>query len=105
MLFGLMGVQDESFKSGERAQRTLELRRLALVLQIVAPHLVELAAHGAGVAENLVAHVHLPVSWKQRDQVSQLSESQLRHISLAERIHKKKRKKEKKPCGIRIEPR
>jgi len=70
-----MGVQDESFKGGERAQRALELRRLALVLQIVAPHLVELAAHGAGVAEDLIAHVHLPVSWKQRDQVSQLSGS------------------------------
>lgn len=67
MLFCLMSVQDEGFEGGERTQRTLELRRFALVLQIVAPHLVELAAHSASVAENLIAHVHLPVSWKQRD--------------------------------------
>lgn len=57
-----MSVQDEGFEGGERTQRTLELRRFALVLQIVAPHLVELAAHSASVAENLIAHVHLPVS-------------------------------------------
>lgn len=67
MLLGLVSVQDEGLEGGERAERALELRRLALVLQVVAPHLVELAAHGAGVAENLIAHVHLPVSWKQRD--------------------------------------
>lgn len=65
-----MSVQDKGFEGGERAQRTLELWRFALVLQVVAPHLVELAAHSAGVAENLIAHVHLPISWKQRDQVS-----------------------------------
>lgn len=70
MLLGLMGVQDEGLEGGERAERALELRRLALVLQVVAPHLVELAAHGASVAEDLIAHVHLPVSWKQRDHVS-----------------------------------
>lgn len=72
MLLGLMGVQDEGLEGGERAERALELRRLALVLQVVAPHLVELAAHGASVAEDLIAHVHLPVSWKQRDHVSWL---------------------------------
>lgn len=65
-----MSVQDEGLKGGERAQWTFELRWLALVFQIVTPHLVELAAHSASVAENLIAHVHLPVSWKQRDQVS-----------------------------------
>lgn len=65
-----MSVQDESLESGERAQRTLELRRLALVFQVVTPHLVELAAHSASIAENLIAHIHLPVSWKQTDQVS-----------------------------------
>lgn len=61
VLFGLMGVENEGLERGERTQGTLELRRFALVLQIVAPHLVELAAHCAGVAENLVAHVHLLV--------------------------------------------
>lgn len=70
MLLGLMSVQDEGLEGGERAQRTLELRWLALVLQIVAPHLVEFAAHSASIAEDLIAHVHLPKSWKQRDQVS-----------------------------------
>lgn len=91
-----MSVQDEGFKGGKRAQRALELRRLALVLQIVAPHLVELAAHGAGVAEDLIAHVHLPVSWKQRHQISQLGESQLRRTDLAERIQRKQKEKKKK---------
>lgn len=66
VLLGLMGVQDKGFEGGERAQRTLELRWLALVFQIVTPHLVELAAHGASVAEDLIAHIHLPISWKQR---------------------------------------
>lgn len=61
MLLGLVGVQYEGLERGERAQGALELRRFALVLQIVAPHLVELAAHCARVAEHLVAHVHLPV--------------------------------------------
>lgn len=65
-----MSVQDEGLEGGERAERTLELRRFALVFQIVTPHLVELAAHSASVAEDLIAHVHLPVSWKQKDQVS-----------------------------------
>lgn len=65
-----MSVQDEGLEGGERAQRALELRWLALVFQIVTPHLIELAAHSASVAENLIAHVHFPVSCKQRDQVS-----------------------------------
>lgn len=56
-----MSVKNEGLERGERTQRTLELGRFALVLQVVAPHLVELAAHCAGVAENLVTHVHLPV--------------------------------------------
>lgn len=56
-----MGVQYEGLERSERAQGTLELWRFALVLQIVAPHLVEFTAHCARVAENLVAHVHLPV--------------------------------------------
>lgn len=56
-----MGMKNEGLERGERAQGTLELWRFALVLQIVAPHLVELAAHCARVAEYLVAHVHLPV--------------------------------------------
>lgn len=70
MLLGLMSMQDEGLEGGERAKRTLELRRLALMLQIIAPHLVEFAAHSASVAKDLIAHVHLPISWKQRDQVS-----------------------------------
>lgn len=78
-----MSVQDEGLEGGERAERTLELWRLALVLQIIAPHLVEFAAHSTSVAEDLIAHVHLPISWKQRDQVSYLSRSQLRYSSLA----------------------
>lgn len=72
MLLGLVGVQDEGFEGGKRAQWAFELWWLALVLQVVAPHLVELAAHGTGVAEHLITHVHLPVSWKQRNQVSQV---------------------------------
>lgn len=71
MLLGLMSVQDEGFEGGKWAQWALELWRLALVLQVVAPHLVELAAHGTGVAKYLITHVHLPVSWKQRNQVNQ----------------------------------
>jgi len=71
MLLGLMGVQDESFEGGKWAERALELWRLTFVLQVVAPHLVELAAHGTGVAEYLITHVHLAVSWKQKNQVSQ----------------------------------
>lgn len=61
MMLGLMSVQNEGLERGEGAERALELRWFAFVLQVVAPHLVELAAHCAGVAEDLVAHVHLPV--------------------------------------------
>lgn len=61
VLLGLMCVQNERLERSERAERTLELRRLAFVLQIVAPHLVELAALYASVAEHLVTHVHLAV--------------------------------------------
>ena len=62
VLLGLMSVKYERLKGSERAHRTLELRWLALVLEIVAPHLVELAALGASVTEHLVAHVQLAVS-------------------------------------------
>lgn len=57
-----MSMKYERLKGSERAHRALELRGLALVLQIVAPHLVELAALGASVAEHLFAHVQLAVS-------------------------------------------
>lgn len=50
VLLSLMGMENEGLERGERAQGTLELWRFALVLQIVAPHLVELAAHCARVA-------------------------------------------------------
>jgi hypothetical protein len=73
MLLGLMGVQDESFEGGKWAEWTLELRWLTFMFQVVAPHLVELAAHSTGVAEYLITHVHLAVSWKQRNQVSQFN--------------------------------
>jgi len=65
-----MSVQDEGFEGSKWAQRTFELRWFTFVFQIVTPHLVEFAAHSASVAKNLIAHVHLPVSWKQRNQVS-----------------------------------
>lgn len=69
MLLGLMGLQDEGLEGGERTQGTFVLRRFAFVLQIIAPHLVEFAAHGASIAEHLITHVHLPVSCEQKDQV------------------------------------
>lgn len=61
MLLYLVGVKDEGLEGGERAHEALELRRLAFVLQIVAPHFIELAALRARVAEHLLARVGLAV--------------------------------------------
>lgn len=61
VLLGLVGAEDEGLEGGERAHRALELGRLALVLQIIAPHLVELGALGASVAEHQVAAVCLAI--------------------------------------------
>lgn len=51
----------KSLESSERTEWTLIFRGLAFVLQVVAPHLVEFAALGAGVAEQPIPYVCLVV--------------------------------------------
>jgi hypothetical protein len=72
MLLGLVGVKNKGLESGEGAKGALELRRLALVLQVVAPHLVELAALGAGVAEHVLTDVSLAICCKQKSNAEAL---------------------------------
>lgn len=56
-----MGMQDERLESGERAERAFELWWLALMFQIVAPHLVELTAFRTRVTEHVLPHICLTI--------------------------------------------
>jgi hypothetical protein len=69
MLLDLVGVKYKGFEGCEGTHEALKLWRLALVLQVVAPHLVELAALGAGVAEHLFARIGLAISCKYKSKV------------------------------------